>query len=152
MVRLFRVIAALALLLSAFVFPQTAAAQDGPAGIGFAQAEEGTWWCRGDNTVATLDCARAACVEEAGGQQCYRTAWCYPARWSGLMTVWLGESHATQIICGAPSRDALELALEAFCIGNIYAASCDMFLTIDPAGLEKEVFLSFVGGGADIAP
>ena len=152
MVGLFRLIASLALLLAALAIPHTAAAQDGPVGIGFAQAEEGTWWCRGDNTAATLDCARAACIAEAGGQQCYRTAWCYPAGWSGLMTVWLSEFHTTQIICGAPSPEALERALEGFCVGNVYAASCDVFLTIDPDGLEKEVFLSFVGGGAGIAP
>ena len=54
------------------------------------------------------------------------------------MTVWLGEFHSTQVICGAPSLEALEQALEAFCIGNLYAQSCDIFLTIDPDGLEKE--------------
>lgn len=131
---------------------QTAAAQSGPVGIGFAQAEEGTWYCRGDNTVATLDCARAQCTAGASGQDCYRTAWCYPAQWSGLMTVWLGEFHTTQIICGAPSQEALQQAMEAFCIGNPYAVSCDLFLVIDPDGAETEVALTFDGGGADVAP
>ena len=140
------------LALVALVLPQATLAQDGPVGIGFAQAKEGTWWCRGDNAVETLGCAREECNAEAGGQDCYRTAWCYPARWSGLMTVWYGEFHATQIMCGAPSREALERALEGFCVGDIYAVTCDVFLTIDPDGFEKEVFLSFTGGGADIAP
>jgi len=137
---------------AALAWPQIASAQDGPVGIGFAQAEEGTWWCRGDNTVATLDCARAECVAGAGGQDCYRTAWCYPARWSGLMTVWYGEFHGTQIICGAPSREALEAAFEAFCVNDVYAASCDLFMVIDPGGAEEQVSLGFAGGGAAIAP
>lgn len=137
---------------AAIAAPEGALAQSGPMGIGFAQAEEGTWYCRGDNTVVTLDCARAACVDGAGGQDCYRTAWCYPAWWSGMMTVWLGEFHTTQIICGAPSKEALQQAMEAFCIGNPYAVSCDLFLVIDPDGAETEIALSFAGGGADVAP
>jgi hypothetical protein len=107
---------------------------------------------RRGNTVDTLDCARAKCNAGAGGQDCYRTAWCYPARWSGLMTVWYGEFHGTQIICGAPSREALEAAFEAFCVNDSYAASCDVFLVIDPDGAELEAALSLTGGGAAIAP
>jgi hypothetical protein len=143
-VRFIAVLAAVA----AFTLPQTATAQDGPVGIGFAQAEEGTWWCRGDNATTALDCARAECVAGAGGQDCYRVAWCYPARWSGLMTVWLGEFHSTEIVCGAPSLAALEHALEAFCTGNPYAISCDVFLIIDPDGAEAEAATTFTGGGA----
>ncbi len=145
-------LAAVLFAIAAFAAPQPSIAQSGPVGIGFAQAEEGTWYCRGDNTVATLDCARAACVAGASGQDCYRTAWCYPAQWGGLMTVWLGEFHSTQIICGAPSQEALQQAMEAFCTGNPYAVSCDLFLVIDPDGAETEVALSFTGGGAGVAP
>ena len=148
----FRLLTLLLAFAAAFAAPQAASAQDGPVGIGFAQAEEGTWWCRGDNTVETLDCARAGCNAEAGGQDCYRTAWCYPDRWSGLMTVWFGEFHSTQIICGAPTREALENALEAFCVGDIYAEHCDVFLVIDPDGVEEGVDFGFVGGGVGVAP
>lgn len=143
-------LALLAAVLAALAAPPSAVAQDGPVGIGFAQAEEGTWWCRGDNPVTVLGCAQAACF--ANAPECARTAWCYPARWSGLMTVWFGEFHATQIVCGAPSREALIAALEAFCIADPYAASCDMFLVIDPEGIEEEVLVEFTGGGAGIAP
>ena len=147
-----RLLSLLIAFASVFAVVPTANAQDGPVGIGFAQAEEGTWWCRGGNTVETLDCARAACDAEAGGQDCYRTAWCYPARWSGLMTVWFGEFHSTQVICGAPTREALEHALEAFCVGDIYAEHCDVFLIIGPEGKEVEVAFGFVGGGVGVAP
>jgi hypothetical protein len=68
------------------------------------------------------------------------------------MTAWYGEFHATQIVCGAPTREALLAALEAFCVHDVYAASCEVFLVIDPDGAEEEAFLSFAGGGAAIAP
>jgi hypothetical protein len=55
---LFRLIATF-IAVAAFATPEAATAQSGPVGIGFAQAEEGTWWCRGDNAVTTL-AARSA--------------------------------------------------------------------------------------------
>jgi hypothetical protein len=129
-------------LAALFAFLATPAfAQSGPTGIGFAQAEEGTWYCRGDTPEAALNCARDKCRAEAGGQDCYRTAWCYPARWSGTMLVWQGEFHATAPLCGAPSRDSVLGAFEALCAGNEFATSCELILTIDPEGIEAE------GGG-----
>src|SRR5690606_5743380 len=50
------------------VVPVQALGADGPPGVGFAQAEEGTWWCHGSSLGATLDCARQQCLAEAGGQ------------------------------------------------------------------------------------
>ena len=35
---------------------------DGPSGIGFAQAEEGTWWCEAVAARDALDCARQKCM------------------------------------------------------------------------------------------
>lgn len=107
-------------------------------GIGFAQAEEGTWYCRGDNATATLKCAQDKCRREASGQQCYRTRWCYGRGWSGLMTVWLSETHGTEILCGAPNRAALMSSLKAFCEGNEWARECSVSLVIDPEGKETE--------------
>ncbi len=126
----------LAVLLAFAAAP--ALAQSGPTGIGFAQAEEGTWYCRGDTPEAALNCARDKCRAEAGQQTCYRTAWCFPARWSGTMVVWQGEFHSTQPLCGAPSRDAVLGAFGALCAGNEFAVSCDLILTIDPEGTEAE--------------
>ena len=99
-------------------------------GIGFAQAEEGTWYCWGDNPVATLNWARRKCRTGAEGQKCFRTKWCYGPGWSGLMTVFLSEFHSTEIICGAPSETALRSGLKAFCAGNEIAQSCSIFLLI----------------------
>jgi hypothetical protein len=128
---------------------QAADAEPGPQGIGFAQAEEGTWWCRGGNAVAALDCARDKCRAEGQGQDCFRTAWCYPAGWSGLMVVWLEDFHTTRVMCGAPSREALEAALRAFCEAEEAASHCDFFSAIDPEGEESEVGGdSWPGGGA----
>jgi hypothetical protein len=83
------------------------AQENPPQGIGFAQAEEGTWLCRHDQPEEALSCAREQCAEQAPGQECWATAWCFPANWSGVMTVWLPDFHTTQILCGAPSAQAL---------------------------------------------
>jgi hypothetical protein len=125
-----------ALLVGLLAAP--ALAQSGPTGIGFAQAEEGTWFCRGDTPEAALNCARDKCRAEGGGQACYRTAWCYPAQWSGTMVVWQEDFHSTTPLCGAPSREALVGALEQLCAGHAFATSCEVLLTIDPDGVEAE--------------
>ena len=47
--------AALGALLLALPIPATA--EDGPTGIGFVQAEEGTWWCRDLDPGKAFACA-----------------------------------------------------------------------------------------------
>lgn len=117
-----------------------APAQDRPPqGIGFAQAEEGTWLCRHEQPEEALSCARELCIEQASGQECWPTAWCFPANWSGLMTVWIGEFHTTNVLCGAPSEAALTQAFTAFCAGHPDATSCDLTLVIDPDGNERSI-------------
>ena len=41
--------------------PAAALADGGPVGIGFVQAEEGTWWCRAGTPAKAFDCARDKC-------------------------------------------------------------------------------------------
>lgn len=120
-------------------------------GIGFAQAEEGTWWCRDGDPGEALACAIAKCAAEGPGLDgCVPTQWCAPARWTGLMTVWLADFHSTQVLCGITSREALEAALAALCNASLYASSCDLFLVIDPDGGEMPVDgVGFPGGGAE---
>lgn len=131
-----------------------AMAQDRPPqGIGFAQAEEGTWLCRHDQPEEALSCAREQCAEQAPGQECWATAWCFPANWSGVMTVWLPDFHTTQILCGAPSEQALNNALAAICAGDENATHCDLTLLVDPEGNEGTAEgQSFPGGAAPPPP
>ncbi len=123
-------------LVAGFILSSAAHAA---SGIGFAQAEEGTWYCRGDDAADTLNCAAKKCQAEAGGQDCERAQWCFNAGWSGFMTVFLPDFHTTKIICGAPGRQALRSAFKAFCEGNPYATSCAISVMIDPAGKEYEI-------------
>jgi hypothetical protein len=116
-----------------------AAAQGSAAGIGFAQAEEGTWWCRAGDAAAALQCAREKCAVESAGQDCFATRWCYPAGWSGLMVVWLPEFHATHILCGIPGRSAVIAALGSVCRESPEFSRCDLVLTIDPDGKEEDL-------------
>jgi len=123
-----------------------------PQGIGFAQAEEGTWLCRHEDPLEALGCARELCAEQALGQECVATAWCFPARWSGLMTIRLPDFHTTQALCGAPNEAALNEALAALCKGNETASGCDLVNVIDPEGIERAVQGVSFPGGATATP
>ena len=141
-----------ALLLTLLSAP--ALAQDPPPqGIGFAQAEEGTWLCRHDSPAEALSCARELCLEQASGQECWPTAWCFPANWSGVMTIWLEDFHTTHVLCGAPSEASLTRALAAICAGDEGATSCEVTKLIDPVGNERLVEgVSFTGPAATPGP
>lgn len=116
-----------------------AEAAEGPLGIGFAQAEEGTWWCQAMTVGAALDCARQKCMAEAGGQECHATRWCYPAGWSALMVVWLPEFHSTHVLCGMPTQEAATAAMKAICDAGKEFTQCDLVLHVDPDGNQKDV-------------
>jgi len=116
-----------------------ALAQSGPVGIGFAQAEEGTWWCRDGDPGKALSCAIDKCQAGSGGQDCHPTRWCSPAGWSGLMTVWLPEFHSTTPLCGASGEAALIGALKALCDGSPDVTRCDVIAIIDPDGNERQI-------------
>ncbi len=126
-------IALIVSLLVALAAATVPAAAD-PGGIGFAQAEEGTWWCFGNDPVKALDCARRKCEAEGHGQTCYRTRWCFPAGWSGLMTIWLPEFHNTIPLCGAAGQAALTEAFKALCANDEVVTRCDVTTIIDPDG------------------
>ena len=110
-----------------------------PQGIGFAQAEEGTWLCRHEQPEEALACARELCAEQAPGQECWPTRWCFPSGWSGMMAVWLPDFHFTETLCGAPTEEALDEALKSFCIEEEGATHCDVTTVIDPEGNERVV-------------
>jgi len=116
-----------------------AIAQPGPVGIAFAQAEEGTWWCREEDPGKGLACALDKCRNEAPGQECHPTRWCLPAGWSGLMTVWLPEFHNTIALCGTSGEAALISALAALCADSPYVTRCTPFAMIDPDGNERPI-------------
>jgi len=119
--------------------PSPALAQSGPVGIGFAQAEEGTWWCRDGDPGKAFSCALDKCGAESGGQECHPTTWCLPAGWSGLMTVWLPEFHSTIALCGASGEAALIGALKALCDGSPDVTRCDLTAIVDPDGNHRQI-------------
>ena len=127
----------------------TPAFADGVDGIAFAQAEEGTWWCRSDGATEGLRCALDKCNAEAGGQDCFETAWCMQARWSGLMTVFLSDFHTTYVLCGAPSQAALAETFRAWCAQIENADRCEFSVSINPNGIVRDdVGESFAGPAA----
>ena len=140
------------MLFLAGILPGPArASDDGPLGVGFAQAEEGTWWCHGRRVDDVLDCARRRCADESGGQACVATRWCYPAGWSALMVAWLPEFHTTHVLCGMPGPEAAAAAARAICEAGAEFSRCDLMLTIDPEGAEHALDDASWPGGAALA-
>jgi hypothetical protein len=130
----------IALLLAlTLLTPVPAAAQTGPVGIGFAQAEEGTWWCRDATPGKALACAKAQCAQEAGGQECHATRWCLPAGWSGMMIAWLPEFHSTIVLCGTSGEAAVIAALKTLCDESPFVTRCVPFAIVDPDGNERPI-------------
>ena len=122
-------------------------------GIGFAQAEEGTWYCLHHEPGEALACAREHCLEQAPEQECAPTAWCYPARWSGTMTIWLSDFHTTQVLCGMPDEATLQEVLAGLCWFNKEATSCDLTLIVNPDGKEQAMEgMTFPGGASETGP
>lgn len=127
----------LAALIALLLLPASAMAA--PAGIGFVQAEEGTWFCRAGEPADAFNCARKKCVAEGNGQECHATRWCFPSGWSGVMVVWLSEFHSTVPICGAPTAESAKEALKSLCAGFDDGHRCDLIRMIDPEGKSEEV-------------
>lgn len=116
-----------------------ALSQSGPVGIGFAQAEEGTWWSRDGRPEKAFAGALAKCTKESGRQECYPTRWCLPAGWSGTMIVWLPEFHSTVVLCGTSGETALVAGLKALCDGSPFVTRCTPVSIIDPDGNERPI-------------
>jgi hypothetical protein len=114
-------------------------AADGPVGIAFAQAEEGTFFCRDADPAKAMACALKQCRQAAGAQQCVATRWCTPAGWSGTMVGWLPEFHTTQVVCGAGGDAAVRAALKALCDNTPEYSRCDLISIIDPDGTVTQV-------------
>lgn len=129
-----------------------ASSAEGPLGIGFSQAEEGTWWCQAVAAGTAIDCARQKCEAESGGQDCHATRWCFPSGWSALMVVWLPEFHSTHVLCGMPGREAATAAMKAICDAGAEFSRCDLVLTIDPDGRQNDEAGTSWPGPAALAP
>jgi len=126
-----------------------AGAQDTPAvGIGLSVSEQGTWLCRHEDPVEALACARELCAEQSPGLECAPSAWCRPADWSGVISIFDPEKQRTRVLCGAPSEKALGEALAAFCAADQAATTCDLVRVVDPDGNERPVTGVIFAGGA----
>ncbi|MBN8996021.1 MAG: hypothetical protein J0H94_12410 [Rhizobiales bacterium] len=133
-----RLIPLIGALVLALMSPAARAA-DGPVGIGFAQAEEGTFFCRDADPAKAFACALKQCRQAAGQQQCVATRWCSPAGWSGTMVGWLPEFHVTQVVCGTGGAEAVTAALQALCENTPEYSRCDMLSVIDPDGRVTQI-------------
>ncbi len=134
------------------ILPVTASAQDDlpKLGIAFAQtASGGTWLCRHEDAFEGLACTLEHCMEDAPGEYCAAAAWCFPAGWSGVMTIPLAGATKTRVLCGMDNEAALQSVLAAICLSEAEAKSCALTLIVSPDGVERDVTdVTFAGGGA----
>lgn len=133
----------LAVLLFVIATALPAQADDGPKGVAIVVApENGIWSCSAANPDAAFACARQKCREE-GEADCYRIAWCYPARWGVLYTVRTGEFHGPDALCGAPDREEALATVERWCRSPEHVVSCHAFRLLTPNGGEVEIEREF---------
>lgn len=134
-----------ALVLAALVASVPASAQQGNRGIAFVNApEQSAGVCSGDNPDRAFACARKKCVEGgAAAEDCARMAWCYPAGWSAFMGIRTSDFSFPTVICGAPSRRALEATARAWCQETRGAEECSIGEMWTPEGRSIEASWSF---------
>lgn len=102
-----------------------AQAKKPPAAVGLqsfaaAQAPEAaTEACYAGTARDAQSCALAKCEKKAGKGACFALTLCSPGGWSGIMGVSLGEISFADVLCGAPTKDALIAALTGYCEGHL---------------------------------
>lgn len=75
--------------------------------------------CHASTARGAEDCALGRCQKKAGRGACYSVTVCAPSGWTGIMGVQLKEVHFSESVCGAPSKEAVLTALNAFCRGHM---------------------------------
>lgn len=112
-------------------------AQD-EAGIAIARSpDENFQACHGASPEQTMACARNKC-RAAGGADCQRVRWCFPAGYSGAMSYLANRDITTvTLLCGAPSEAALLNMLAAQCRIDAAATECRLMVLWSPDGSES---------------
>ena len=108
-------------------------------GIGIVHADEQTFFCRDQDPVEALDCARDQCRQMAPGQSCVRAAWCFPAGWSAIVRVWHGDLALPWALCGSPTEISLQRTVAGYCAAKVGVTSCELVRLVDPDGFETKV-------------
>lgn len=101
------------------------AARKGERAVGLksfaaAQAPEAaTEACYAATPAAAQSCALAKCKRKAGSGACFALTLCAPGGWAGIMGVRVTEVSFADVLCGAPSKEALLAGLKAYCEGHL---------------------------------
>jgi hypothetical protein len=131
----------LTLAILALFSSAPAVAQSGPRAFAAAQAPEAAVeTCRASTAGKAIDCAMAKCQKKAGRGACISLTACSPSGWSGAMGVRLEELHFSDIVCGAPTKEALIAALKAYCQGHLpQMQECFVDEVTSPEGKSEKV-------------
>jgi hypothetical protein len=136
-----KIIALASVLISA-----PALAADEPPRMAFGAAiapEQAFEVCHLGDAVSAAECALEQCKKASGNEECVVVAAC-GFGWSGTVGISTGEIHWTEVVCGAPSKASLIVALRAFCDGNLPSAKeCYLSSVWDDRGRETKMEKSF---------
>ena len=117
-----------------------------PAAVGLnsfaaVQAPEAaTESCYAATAKAAQDCAMRKCQAKAGRGACFAVTLCAPGRWAGIMSVTVGEVSFADVLCGAPTEDALVAGLKNYCEGHLpQMKQCNLSQVWGPDGIMKTV-------------
>lgn len=106
--------------------------------------EAATEACYGPTARAAQSCALAKCEKKAGKGSCFALTLCSPGGWSGIMGVTVGEISFADVLCGAPTRDALIAGLTAYCEGHLpNMKQCSLSQVWEPDGKPAKVELTW---------
>ena len=120
--RLFCVAAMAALLTwgASAVGAKTAQRAVGLKSFAAAQAPEAaTEACYAATPAAAQSCALAKCKRKAGTGACFALTLCAPGGWAGIMGVRVTEVSFADVLCGAPTKEALLAGLKSYCEGHL---------------------------------
>ena len=150
-----KAIAAALALLGVAIIPasaQRASVKGVPQAFAAVQApESAVETCMASSARAAQDCALAKCQRKASRGACFAVTSCAPSGWSGVMGVKLKEVHFSQVVCGAPTREAAVAALKAFCQGHLPGLEqCHLPQVLAPDGTAHGVNLTWTA--AELKP
>ena len=117
-----------------------------PAAVGLnsfaaVQAPEAaTESCYAATAKAAQDCAMRKCQAKAGKGACFAVTLCAPGRWAGIMGVTVGEVSFADVLCGAPTEEALIAGLKSYCEGHLpQMKQCSLSEVWGPDGDKKRI-------------
>lgn len=128
-----------ALVIAAMMLTADAAVAESPQSFAAAQAPEQAFEiCFDETAEKAAACAMRKC-KAGGATECVVVSACSEG-WARTLGVQLDEVHFTDVLCGAPSKQAVLDSLRAFCKGHKpHVRQCFLGSVWSPEGKETKI-------------